>query len=105
MFRNDLARSDLRCLYKGDLLFKPGRLHHAVLIIFHMADGARNHISHTVDHLRLESYRFSILIGKRYLHPFIRYEFRFRRHDRLSIAGLGELVNRTIPLIGVLNAR
>ena len=50
MIMDYLIRSDFGCLRKRNLIIKPGRFYHPLLLFFHMSYRAVDHITHAVDH-------------------------------------------------------
>ena len=102
MFCNYLVRTNFRSLGKRHFLIGPGRFHHALLSLFRNAQGARNQISHTINHF---SAKLHMILFQRNLHRFLGNEFGFCCHNGFTVAALRQLVNGTLLLMFVGNAR
>ena len=101
MIPDHFSGTDLRRLCKGNLLHRPGRLDHPLLILFHMAAGALYHVPDTVDqpHLHI-NVRAQLHMGR-----LLGNKLRLCGGDGLPSCALGHLILRPLLLMLILHIR
>ena len=101
MIRDDLARSQLGCRCKWDLLLIPRRPHHAFFLVFNMTGSALHHETDAVDQANPHLHT----VPKRELCRLFRDKFRFRCHDRFPRRRLGKFIPGALAGMDIFQPR
>ena len=88
MLGDDLLGAYLSRHIKGNFFFKPRGHDHAGHLIFNIAEGARDDVSHTVDEADIKRG----VVVEHDLDRLFGDELRFSGHDRLARRRLGQLI-------------
>ena len=88
MIPHDFIRADLCRLGKRNLFLRPGSLHHALRIFFHVSRRTVDHISHTVD----QPYRYFNIIIQSHLCRFVGNKLWLRSGNGLTSRALRQFI-------------
>ena len=97
MVRNDLAGADFRGVLKGDVLVKPGGMHHARDIVFLRAQHALDQIAHAVHQPHA-----CLRVPHGHLRRLVRHKLGLRGHDGAARPAHRQRVHRAGALVRVV---